>query len=260
MAAKPTIRSALLYVGQSSGLSKADRDHLNRWLDEVRSPVWEQIAADVESHGEMGNFIEGPYSVLIGYALRARVFATESSSTWLTRKWAQQNKKQERADLIALAEEMEKVVRRYQNCKPAQPPPVPPSPDDEPSAPPPAPEQRELEAKRSLAWFASEAQRLRELAEREPRAGEDWFCRVPQHISRQNGGKGKDKQSRQLGAFCREMVNWLYLYCDRPNYRAVALMVNISFPEANVDAEGVRLFCKPTTRVGRRRKAGTPRQ
>jgi hypothetical protein len=258
--AEPTLRSALLYVGQSPRLTDADRAQLKRWLAEVKNPVWEKIASDISSHGELPNFVEGPYSAFILYALRARAYATGSPSTYLQRKWKQHEWQQERADLLALADELDRVTRLYRDCKPAQAPRRPPPPDDILPAPPSALELWELEAKRSLDWLSSEAQRLRRLAVLEPGSELDWgLGRIPERISRQSGGRGKHPQSRQLGTFIRKMVNWFYEFCGRPHHRAVAVMTNIAFPTANVDADYVGSLCQPTTRAERRRKTGTPR-
>jgi hypothetical protein len=252
---EPTIESALRYFDQSPMLTDADRAHLKRWLAEVRNPLWMQIAEEIGEHGELPNFIEGPYSAFIWQALRARASATESSSSYLQRKMEDQRWREERADLLALADELDKVNRRYRNCKLAQARRRPPPPGAL-TAPPSI---RELEAKRSLDWLSGEGQRLRKLAERESKSEPDWGPHVPERISRQSGGKGKHKQSRPLGAFSRSMVNWFYEFCGRPNYPAVAEMANIAFPRANVSAEYIRLRCRPTTRAGRGRKTGTPK-
>jgi hypothetical protein len=256
--ADPSIESALRYVGQSDKLTDADRAHLRRWLVEVENPVWEKIAADTWSYGELGNLVEGPYSYFIWSALRARANADKYAVSMPTRRLrnrqVQPRLQDERADLLALADDLDKVILRYQNCKPARAPRRPPPPDAL-TAPPSV---QELEAKRSLDWLSREAQRLRRLAEREPKSEPDWDSYVPERISRQSGGKGKHEQSRQLGAFVRKMVNCLYRSCGQPRHRAVAVMTNIAFPTANVDDEYVRLRCRPTTRAGRRRKTGTP--
>jgi hypothetical protein len=262
MAVEPTLRSALHHVGQSPRLTEDDRAHLKRWLAEVSDPVWEQIAADARAFGELPPFVEGPYSCFIWSALWARrsASAAANESPSLQRKWEQQRWQQERADLLALAEELDKVAQRYRDCKPAQAPRRPPPPDDAPPAPPSALELRELEASRAMDWLGSEAQRLRQLAERERGNEPDWGWHFPERISRQSGGKGKNRRSRELGVFIRKMVNCLYRSCGRPRYHAVAVMTNIAFPTAKVDDEDVRGICRPTTRAARRYKTGTLRQ
>jgi hypothetical protein len=252
MAFKHTLRSALAYVGQRRDLTPADRAHLERWQAEAGNPLWDKLAADFQM-GETS--IEDPYSALIVWALRARAHASETP-TWLNRKQAQLKWKETRTELVALAEDLDRVARRYRDCEAAQPRRRPPPPDDQHSSPR---SQEETEPKRSLDWLASEAARLRKLSEREPETDFlDGLGHVPEHISRQSGGKGKHKHSRELSAFSRRMVNFLHLCFGRPHHQAVALMANIAFPKAYVDADQVRVFCKPTTREGRRPKIGTP--
>ncbi len=139
----PTLKSALNHYLQPTNLveelryrplirpslSEADRAHLERWLKEVRDPVWGQLAAATRRHGKLPAFVEGPYSYFIGSALRARHFAeSETDPPAMRRKRKQQREQQERSDLIALADKMEEVVRHYQACRKAQHPQRVPSP------------------------------------------------------------------------------------------------------------------------------------
>jgi hypothetical protein len=266
--AAPTLKSALNHYLQATNLveeqyltlrlslSEADRAHLNRWLEEVRDPIWEKIAADARAHGELGAVVEGPYSIFIGAALRARQFAeSETDAPAVQRKRKQQREQQESSELRALADKMEEVVRHYQACRKAQHPQRVPSPSGFPLSPSP----RELETKQSLEWLGRNAHRLRQLAER-PSAGEpnwDWD-RIPVHVSRQSGGKGKRNQSRKLGVFMQQMVNCMDRCCRKPRYDAVATMTNIAFPDADVVAEDVRSACRPTTRTARRKRCTQP--
>src|SRR5262245_56105707 len=112
--AAPTLESALNNHLQRPGLTEADREHLNRWLNEVRDPVWERIATDTRRYGELPSIVDGPCSVFIGVALRARQFAEgKVISPTLQRKRDQKHEQQERSDLLALAKKMEDVVRHY---------------------------------------------------------------------------------------------------------------------------------------------------
>ncbi|OLB72010.1 MAG: hypothetical protein AUI16_21785 [Alphaproteobacteria bacterium 13_2_20CM_2_64_7] len=259
----PTLKSALNHYLQPTNLveelryrplirpslSEADRAHLERWLKEVRDPVWGQLAAATRRHGKLPAFVEGPYSYFIGSALRARHFAeSETDPPAMRRKRKQQREQQERSDLIALADKMEEVVRHYQACRKAQHPQRVPSP----SGIPLSPLLRELETKQSLEWLGRNAHRLRQLAEKKVSAG------VPVHVSRQSGGKGKRNQSREVGVFMREMVNCMYDWCGKPRYRVVAAITNIAFPDADVVAEDVRSACRPTTRTARRKRCTQP--
>jgi hypothetical protein len=244
----PTLRSALKYYLQRPDLTEPDRAHLKRWLNEARDPVWEQLAADIRKYGELPTYAEGLYPHFIGPALRARRFA-ESKTDPLQRKRKQQREQQDRSDLVALADKMEEVVRHYQSCTKAHHPQRVPSPSAPlPDLPPTA------EAKRSIRWLRGEALRFRQLAEQQSAGEQNWgWDRIPIHISRQSGGKGKRKRSREVGVFMQRMVNYMYECCGRPHYDAVATITNIAFPNANVVRENVRSACRPTTRRGRRR-------
>ena len=123
--------------------------------------VWKQLAAATTRHGELPAVVEGPYSIFISSALRARRFAESQTDTpAVQRKRKQQREQQERSDLLALAEKMDEVVRHRQSCRKAQHPQRVPSPTG------PLPDlPQEAEAKRSLEWLGREAHRLRQLAE-----------------------------------------------------------------------------------------------
>ena len=244
-----TLGSALNYYLQQPKLSEGDRAHLKRWLNEPHDPIWEQLAADTRKYGELPPFVEGPYSYFISSALRARQFAEgEVISPALQRKRNEQREQQERSDLLALAEKMEDVVRHRQSCRKAQHPQRVPSPTG------PLPDlPQEAEAKRSLEWLRREAHRLRKLAEKVSAGEQNWdWDRIPIHVSRQSGGKGKRAQSRELGVFMQKMVNCMYQCCGKPRYDVVAKITNIAFPDENVVAENVRSACRPTTRTARR--------
>jgi hypothetical protein len=222
----------------------------------VRDPVWEQLAADTRKYGELPTFVEGPYSYFISSALLARQFAaSEVITPALQRKRNQQREQQERSELLALADKMEDVVRHYRACRRVHPQQQVPSPSGVPLPPLP----QELETKQGLEWLERTAHRARQFAERVS-AGEpnqDWD-RIPIHVSRQSGGKGKRKQSRELGVFMQKMVNCMYRCCGKPHYHAVAMMTNIAFPDADVVAENVRSACRPTTRTARRKRCTQP--
>jgi hypothetical protein len=230
-------------------LTEADRAHLGRWLEEVRDPIWEKIAADARAHGELGPVVEDPYSIFIGAALLARRFAESQTDTpAVQRKRKQQREQQDRSDLFELAEKIEDVVRLRQSCRKAQRPQRVPSPKG------PLPDlPQEAEAKRSLEWLGREAHRLRQLAEKVS-AGEPETVRV----SRQSGGKGRRAQSRELGVFMQQMVNCMNRCCGKPHHHAVATMTNIAFPDADVVREDVRSACRPTTRTARRKRCTQP--
>jgi hypothetical protein len=219
--------------------------------------VWEQLAADTRRYGELPAVVEGPYSIFIGSALRARQFAeSQKDSPAVQRKLKQQHEQQELSDLLELAEKIDGVVRHRQSCRKAQHPQRVPSPTG------PLPDlPQEAEAKRSLEWLRREADRLRQLAEKVSAAEPNWdWDRIPVHVSRQSGGKGKRNQSREVGVFMRQMVNCMRQWCGNPCHDAVATITNIAFPDAKVVAEDVRSACRPTTRTARRKRCTQPKK
>jgi len=241
--AAPTFKSALKYYG----LTEADREHLKRWAEHERDPVWERIAADARRLGKLPPIVDAPYSLFIGAALRARQFAESQTDTpAVKRKRKQQREQQERSDLVKLSGKIDDFLRHYRACSKARSPVRVPSPK--------GPFREELIAKLSLDWLESEAPRLRQLAEKVSAGDPTWdWGPIPVRVSRQSGGKGKRNQSRKLGVFMQQMVNHMYQLCGEPRYDAVAMMTNIAFPDADVGEENVRSACRPTTRAGRRR-------
>ena len=253
--AAPTLKSALDYYLKRPGLTKADRVHLTRWLAEARDPVWEQIAADTRTCGELPTMVEGPYSSFIGSALRARQFAESQTETpAVQRKRKLQREQQDRSDLLELADKIEDVLRHHQSCRKTQLPRRVPSPRG------PLPDlPQEAEAKQALEWLRREAPRLRQVAEKVSAGEPEWdLGPIPVRVSRQSGGKGKRNQSRNLGVFMQWMVNCMYQCCGKPRYDAVATMTNIAFPDADVVAENVRSACRLTTRTARRKRCTQP--
>ena len=241
--AAPTFKSAL----NNYGRTEADREHLKRWGEHERDPVWEQIAADAKRYGELPPDVDAPYSLFIGAALSARQFAEgRVVSAALQRKRNQQRAQNERSDLLKLAGKIDDMLCHYRACRKAGRLVRVPSPR--------GPLTEELVAQLSLDWLGREAPRLRQLAEKVSAGEPEWEGdRVPVRASRQSGGKGKRNQSRKLGVFMRRMVNYMYQWCGKPRYDAVAMITNITFPDADVDEENVRSACRPTTRAGRRR-------
>jgi hypothetical protein len=253
--APSTLRSALDYYLKRPGLTKADRAHLKRWFAEARNPVWERIAADTRTYGELPTIVEGPYSVFIGSALRARQFAESQTDTpAVQRKRKLQRAQQDRSDLLELADKIKDVLRHHQSCRKAQLPQRVPSPTG------PLPElPQEAEARRALEWLGREAHRLRQVAEKVLAGEPEWdWDRIPVRVSRQSGGKGKRAKSRELGVFMQKMVNCMYQCCGKPRYEAVSRITNIAFPDANVVAEDVRSACRPTTRTARQKRCTQP--
>jgi hypothetical protein len=109
----------------------------------------------------------------------------------------------------------------------------------------------QIKRESSLEWLEREAERLRERAET---WHENKGSMEPIRVSRQSGGKGKRDRSREIHYFVRSMVNIMDLCCGKPRHHAVAALTNIAFRRAEIDAEDVRSFCRPTTRAERRPK------
>jgi hypothetical protein len=244
-----TLRSALNYYLKQPGLTEDDREHIKRWFVEADDPVWEKIAADTRAHGEVAAVVEGPYSIFIGSALRARCNAKSLADTSpsLLSKQEHQREQQRRIDLLELADRIDEVVRRYPLWRSPQAPPPPGSANPD-----------WLEEQRSLKWLEQQAQKLRQRAATDQKAHPGWdYVRV--NVSRQSGGVKKHPQSRELGVFIRTIVNCMHRACGKPCYHAVATMTNIAFPDAYLGAEDVRSLCRPTTRSGRRQSTGALR-
>jgi hypothetical protein len=120
----------------------------------------------------------------------------------------------------------------------------PPYPD---GAPTPLPEHLVV-----VCWLRREAQRL--IKESEIPLDPNFDIGV----SRQSGGKGKRRASREIGVFVRTMVGSMQEHCSRPWYDAVASLANCAFPDDDLVAEDVRSLCRPRRRAGRRR-IGAPK-
>ena len=224
----------------------------------VRTPCGSKLAAATRRHGELPAVVEGPYSIFIGSALRARRFAESQTDTpAVQRKRKQQREQQERSDLLALAEKMEDVVRHHQSCRKAQHPQRVPSPTG------PLPDlPQEAEAKRSLEWLGREAQQApstcREECPRTSRA-ELGLGSNPRPRQQAEWWKGKAQSVTRTG--CVHAGRWSTActeWCGKPRYDAVAAMTNIAFPDADVVGENVRSACKATTRTARRKRCTQP--
>jgi hypothetical protein len=206
--AQPTMKSALANRLGDPELSEVDRSHIKRWLAEADDPVWEQIAADAETYGELPPFVDGPYSSFIGTALRLRNYVeTELDKPHLLRKRERERREQKFADLMALATMMDEIVRRYSERDPG----------------PPDPSGRPGEWELPLEWLKKEAQRVRRRAGDLLMDADDWgstYGPVRVNVSRQSGGKMKRRRSRELGVFMQEMVNLMYSACGKPRYQA----------------------------------------
>jgi hypothetical protein len=237
-----SLKSELLRRLARTGLTEHELAFLERWLAEVRDPVWEELAAKWEdlyakgrSELNLAQFVGGFYGWLIGAALRARRTA-ESARIGPTalRKQRIQQQKQERAKLAALAAKMDEVAAEYTSfALDAEPP----GPLGEVS--------HLLDPHDALGWLKHYARKLRELSQLpiDPNLG--------LQISRQSGGRRKRRASRELGVFVRATVGYMHLMNDRPHYHAVASIANLAFPDADLVAEDVRSMCRPTQRARR---------
>jgi hypothetical protein len=160
--AAATFKSAL----NNYGRTEADREHLKRWGEHERDPVWERIAAEARQYGELPPIVDAPYSLFIGAALHARHFAeSQTDPPAVQRKRNQQREQQERSDLLKLAGKINDMLRHYRACSKALRPVRVPSPRG------PLPE--DLVAQLSLDWLDREAHRLRQLAEKFPRVSQN---------------------------------------------------------------------------------------
>jgi hypothetical protein len=234
---KPSFESELTHVLNHGALSATDRAHLARWLAEAEDPLWEQIARDATA-----NHHEAPdsYRMIIVGALKVRERAETMEAPHLQRREAQDREQQERAKLLTLANDIDQVVRRHreaQNFELYRKGKTGLSPD--------GPSNVDMGIQESLAWLAKEAERLREFAVL--KAADhylllaDWGA----HVSRTRARKNRIR-SRELNVFIELMIK--LMKNGKPNYNAVAVMTNIAFTDADVDAEDVRAAWKQTTR------------
>src|SRR4051812_42632570 len=99
----PSLWSALTYRLNQPGLTNVDRAHIERWVCEADRRVWRQLAAATTRHGELPAVSEGPYSIFISSALRARRYAESTDTPAVERKRKQQRAQQDQLDLLALA-------------------------------------------------------------------------------------------------------------------------------------------------------------
>ena len=106
--------------------------------------------------------------------------------------------------------------------------------------------------------FLKPVSELRHLHEQEARLLRQRAGKEPtptSFISRQTGGKGKRRDSRQYIAFMFFMADRMTEISGRPHYDAVSNITNIAFLKANVTTDEVRNACRAKTR--RRRSTRT---
>jgi len=225
-----TFKAALASLLDGDRLAVEDRAHLQRWYtDWVDDPALEKVTRT--ERPDLGDPTAIPYKIVFA-AMQARRIAedamvgldraaaamTENRLRWLSLA----DKAQALADFYGaghLFETQEFFEQRLMSL----------------------PALREL--------MARQAELLRECAGEEPKP--------TTRISRQRSGSVRP-EARKYVAFMDYMVQCMRLLCGQPHYAAVSAITNITFPEADVDAEDVRSATKPTTRLGRRPKGGAP--
>jgi hypothetical protein len=245
-----SLRSSLLEQSRRQDLSQADRDHINRWLVEAKDPAWTKLAEAILKANP--GVLKDPYLSLIKGALSARQYAeSQTSSPAIARRERQKRKVLVCSNLRLLAKKMEDVAEEYMHSEWAQ---FQLSEVDSHLADTLPPEQSAL----ALEWLRHRATDLLLMAGRlEKREASDFYISV----SRQGRGRRLGVRAGKIGTFVRRMVDWMVSWTQKPRHSAVAAVANIAFPGADLLAEDVRSFCRPTTRAARRgRKTGAHRR
>lgn len=219
---------------KSDGLDEPDRAHLKRWIENHVSgddPMWGRIAADARARGVWPR--RAIYRTIIRYALAARRIA---EAVTLGEDPILREKRQQRVELLALAEKADDLASYYQAA------------------------EHYSGIAMFFQRFLKPVEQLRELHQQEARLLRRRAGKEPEpttFISRQSGGKNRRAHSRKYKAFMSLMADHMREGCGKPHHNAVAMMTNIAFPRAKVTADDSSSAQKATTRSGRLRKAGT---
>jgi hypothetical protein len=238
--AKAKIYSVLLTCRERPDLSDADRRHIGRWLPEAKDPVWDKIAAAMTRTNAAT--LKEPYSDLINSALKARAFAEEKTvGPAISRKRRLRETEVVCSDLLLLANKMEDVAEHYSSSEWAQ---LEVSQVDSRWLGTPY----GCEAESALSWLRNRAGDLKFMS---IKLSEHSRSEEVSRVSRQRKGKNR-LHSREISVFVRMMQDCMFVFCRKPQYPAIAALTNIAFPDADVLAEDVRSFCRPTTRAERR--------
>ncbi len=224
-----TFQPVLARELRDQNITKADRAHLERWVNEGHrhDAIWRRLSDAAEVRGMLPS--GSAYLSIIKQALSMRQSAERAQSGIDFDLRERQQYYQRHLDLAKKAEDLADYFRwaaGYSGIvaffdrffKPVS-------------------ELEELHRK--------EAEFLRRRAGRPPTAS--------LRISRQDRSKGR-KGLRKINMFIALANSFLREWIsDKPDYEAIAVLTNVAFPGYDVIADDVRKALRPTTREGRKR-------
>jgi hypothetical protein len=225
---RETFRAALARVFKDRSLSAADKAHVERWLADgyAKDRTWDRLATAARVRGVHPTY--GIYESIIREALFIRNRAESMGPGIDTYLRERQQQRRRHLELAQKAEDLAdyfKWTEQYSGISDFY--------------------MRFLQPVEQLQEFhRKEAKLLRQRAGRVPSSAV--------RVSRQDK-RGNRKGLRKLGAFIQLMhhfvLDWISEIVD---YRAIALLAEIAFPEQDIDPEQVRKVLQPSTRSGRK--------
>jgi hypothetical protein len=217
---------------------------VKRWLRQIADADWQRLLDKIRT-GAKG----GEAEWLVEEVLWTRLCAEDLAQDREPKK--EQKKRIKALKRIAIKiDEVVQILRKQvaekeerENWERENMPP-PPEDDDSPESEP-LPEGKDpiAEAKRSLDWLERQAKAFHTQAEYVPRGD----------------GKRYDKRHSQVrvyNTFAAMISHSLREVAGQPLYAHASDITNIVFPAAYMTEDRVVAACKPTTREGRRGKAG----
>jgi hypothetical protein len=200
---------------------------MKRWLRQIRDPAWQRLLDKIRTGPKNWDADSLIDDVLLSLS--------EAKEQELDRESQKERKKQSKA-LKGIAVKIDEVVQilrkeveREKNV---------PSPEDWPEDPDPI-----VEATKALDWLERQAKAFHTRAK--------YFL--------QRDGKRYDERhsaARVCNNFAAMISRSLREVTGQPLYAHVSDITNIVFPAADMTEDRVIAACKPTTRAGRRGKAG----
>ena len=230
-----TFQQALTAVSEDPQLTKADRDHLERWASQGNSydDIWRRLAASAERYGMLPP--DSMYETIVREALFMRAIA-ESAQSGIDFNLRERQQHHERhLDLAKKSDELADYYRwaaRYSGIANFF--------------------SRFLKPVGELEDFhRKEAEILRRRAGRRPKSS--------LRIRRQSRSKSRTGLRKVnvfidlTDCFIRDLIG------SAPDHQAIAVLTNIAFPGYHLIADDVRKALRPTTREGRKSLSRTRR-
>jgi hypothetical protein len=228
--------SAALKIGP-----RDDRAFITRWIAEAADPAFERLVTDLIEQGEIA---DDPYVIcrmVISLAHAAWHAATDLKHGVDSISQRAQGEITELRQLAQKADDLARFCHGSGKLDLAS------LISPQVRLGPLITQQRMMPLQQLADLHDREAQLFRQFAAKE--AERDRVRRSRYRISR-------ERHVREQIVFMHLMAADLRELCGKPHYDAVAATTNIAFPGADVTSEHVRAACRPTTRQGRRPKAG----